>query len=149
MLSKDVTKAMDCLIATREHAGVNKDNRYVFAAPTRGSLNYLRGNDCLAAVVDRLPLQQPSAIKSTKLRKYIATVSQIVDLNSSELDWLARHLGHDIAVHREYYRLHDHTIELSKVSRLLLAVDEGNASKWAGKKLDEIGIDGKCAMKTF
>ena len=140
---------MDCLIATVEHPGVNKDTRYVFPAPTRGSMKYLHGNYYLAAVVDRLPLQQPSAIKSTKLQKYIVTVLQIVDLNSSELDWLARHLGHDIAVHSEYYKLHDHTIELSKVSRLLLVVDEGNASKWADKKLDEIGVHGMCAMKNF
>ena len=133
---------MCCLVKHRAAVGVDPSNRYVFAAPTRSSKNFLRGGDCLSAVVDRLPLKEPSTIKSTKLRKYIATVSQIVDLNSSELDWLARHLGHDIAVHRDYYRLHEHTIELSKVSRLLLAVDEGNAAKWAGKKLDDIALEG-------
>ena len=149
ILSKDVIKAMDCLIQTRSTVGVEPGNKFVFAAPTRGSVNFLRGHDCLAAVVDRLQLKEPSAIKSTKLRKYIATVSQIVDLNSAELDWLARHLGHDIAVHRDFYRLQDHNIELSKVSRLLLAVDEGNASKWAGKRLDDIDLDGMCIFVTF
>ena len=126
----------------QESVGVNPENKYIFAAPTRGSKNYLRGYDCLSAVVDRLPLEKPSAIKSTKLRKYIATVSQIVDLTNSELDWLARHLGHDVRVHKDYYWLHEHTIELSKVSRLLLAVDEGNAAKWAGKKLEDIALEG-------
>ena len=134
--------AIHCLIKHREPVGVNPDNKYIFAAPTRGSKNHLRGYDCLSAVVDRLPLEKPSAIKSTKLRKYIATVSQIVDLTDSELEWLARHLGHDVRVHRDYYRLHEHTIELSKVSRLLLAVDEGNAAKWAGKKLEDIALEG-------
>ena len=117
---------MCCLVKHRAAVGVDQSNRYVFAAPTRCSKNFLRGYDCLSAVVDRLPLKEPSAIKSTKLRKYIATVSQIVDLNSSELDWLARHLGHDISVHRDYYRLHEHTIELSKVSRLLTKAMQQN-----------------------
>ena len=68
-------------------------------------------------------------MKSTKLRKYIATVSQIGDLSESEFDWLPRHMGHDIAVHREYYRLQESTLELVKVSKLLLAVEEGHAGQ--------------------
>ena len=72
----------------------------------------------------------------------MATVWHIIDLNGSELDWLARHMGHDISVHCEYYRLHDSTIELAKVSRLLLAADEGNAFKWLGRNLDQIQLDG-------
>ena len=96
----------------------------------------------MSSVVEQCDRQNPSAIKSTKLRKYIAIVSQVIDLNGSELDWLARHRGHDIAVHREYYRLHESTVELSKVSRLLMAVEEGNALKYSGKKLEDIPIDG-------
>ena len=142
LLTAEIVSAMRALIKTRHTIGVSKENRYIFAAPSRGSINYLRGPDCLNAVVKRCSLQNPSAIKSTQLRKYVATVSQIIDLNGSELDWLARHMGHDIAVHREYYRLHDSTIELAKVSKLLLAVDEGNASKWLGRNLDQIQLDG-------
>eukprot|EP00794_Sanderia_malayensis_P001366 gene1366-1510_t len=95
----------------------------------------------LNSVVKQLDLKNPNAVKSTQLRKYVATVSQVIDLSESELDWLARHMGHDIAVHREYYRLHDSTLELAKVSKLLLAVEEGHTSKWQGKKLCEIHLD--------
>ena len=84
------------------------------------------------------PLSNPDVVTSTKLRKYIATISQVLSLN-----WLARHLGHDVRVHREFYRIHESTIEIAKVSKLLLAVDGGKISKWAGKCLDEIDIDGK------
>ena len=35
------------------------------------------------------------------------------------------------------------TIEIAKVSKLLIAVDNGQTSKWAGKSLGEISIDGK------
>ncbi len=143
LMDKDVVKAIATLISHRDAVGVVPENKYVFAAPTRGSKKYLRGPDCLNSIVGKCNLRQPGLIKSTKLRKYIATVSQVIDLNSAELAWLANHMGHDISVHREYYRLHDSTLELSKVSRLLLAVDEGQASKFHGKKLSDINLDGE------
>ena len=72
----------------------------------------------------------------------MATVAQISDLNSNEIEWLANHLGHNVDIHQEYYRLHDNAIELSKVSRLLLAVDSGKGEAFKGKRLGEIRIDG-------
>ena len=96
-----------------------------------------------SAALKRCPgLQFPEAVQRNKLRKYIATVFQIVDLRDNELEWLSRHLGHDINVHRKYYRLQEHTLELAKISKLLLAVDNGSADKWAGKTLDDIALDG-------
>jgi len=86
-------------------------------------------------------LEKPEAVTTTRLPKYIATVSQILDLQENELDWLARHLGHDIRVHREHYRLHDSTIELAKVGKFLYTVDEGKTTQWAGKSLDEIDLN--------
>ncbi len=70
-------------------------------------------------------------------------MSQVLSLKEHEIGWLAKHLGHDIRTHREYYRLHDSTIELAKVSKLLLAMDNGKAGSLKGKTLDEINIDGR------
>ena len=91
-------------------------------------------------------LKSPDRFGSTQLRKYCATVTQVADLSDNDLRWLADHLGHNLDVHREFYRLRDSTIELAKVSRLLLAMDEGNASKLTGNKLSEINIEGKICM---
>ena len=66
--------------------------------------------------------ERPDLLTTTCLRKHISTCSQLLHLNDSEQDWLARHLGHDIKVHREYYRLHDKTIELAHVSNILFAI---------------------------
>jgi len=84
----------------------------------------------------------PEAITSTKLRKYIATVSQTAALTELDVDWLARHLGHDIRVHRQFYRLHESTAELAKVSKLLLAVDAGNIEQVQGKSLLDMSVEG-------
>nr|CAI5849483.1 unnamed protein product [Callosobruchus analis] len=77
----------------------------------------------------------------TKLRKYVATVSQLFNMSENEYDWLARHLGHDIRVHREFYRLHESAVELTKISRLLIAVDKGEANRFAGKRIEDISIE--------
>ena len=126
--------AMEALLKWRATVGVAPENLYLFAAPSRGSKKHLRGNDCMRKILDKVvDLNSPERIRSTELRKYCATVSQIADLSEGDLRWLADHLGHNLDVHREYYRLRDSTIELSKVSRLLLAMDEGNAKNFAGK----------------
>jgi len=36
-------------------------------------------------------------------------------MNDTELSQLARHLGHDTKTHRDFYRLTDSTVQLSKV----------------------------------
>lgn len=61
-----------------------------------------------------------------------------MNLAENEQDWLARHLGHDIRVHREFYRMHESTVELVKISKLLLASEKGTTSKYKGLRLEDI-----------
>jgi hypothetical protein len=51
-------------------------------------------------------------------------------------------MGHELSVHRQYYRLQDDVIELAKVSRLLIAIEEGKAANFAGRSLDDITLEG-------
>lgn len=68
---------------------------------------------------------------------------KIVDLDSkNELEWLANHMGHTLSVHRKYYRLQEQTLELAKVSKLLIAADCGMVHRYAGKTLDDITLEG-------
>ena len=104
LLTKELLNGMSCLMKFRTAVGVAKQNLYLFACPTRGSTNPLRGCDCVAKTVKSLQLEAPANIRSTKLRKYIATIAQIGCLKEGELEWLSNHLGHSPEVHREYYR---------------------------------------------
>ena len=149
ILTPEVNNSITLLNRTRKAVGIPDENPYIFARPTRQSMKNLRAWDCLKRFATECdpPLSNPSAITSTKMRKYIATISQVLSLKETEVDWLARHLGHDIRVHRDFYRLHHSTIEIAKVSKLLLAVDKGETSKWAGKTLEEIDINGECNLR--
>ena len=50
---------------------------------------------------------------------------QLIDMTPGELQWLSSHLGHDVTTYKGKYRLHAPAIEITKVGRLLLAVDGG------------------------
>ena len=54
---------------------------------------------------------------------------------------LARFLGHDIAVHREFYRLPENTLQVAKVGKLLHCINNGTIADYRGKNFDEIQID--------
>ena len=57
LMTPETVKAVEMLIETREQIGGSKDNKYVFAAPTRGSRKFLRGPDCLSSVVEQYDLE--------------------------------------------------------------------------------------------
>ena len=143
LLTPDMKEAIDLLIATRDAVGISQENPYVFARVYKQSDGHMRAWDTLRKLTDEVSLQHPEALTSTKLRKYVSTVTQVLNLQESEVDWLARHMGHDLSVHREFYRLHESTVELAKVGSLLIAVDQGKVRKYAGKELNDISINGE------
>ena len=95
LLLPDVVKAIDVLVKVRDDVSIDENNFYLFPTPIRGFLIPLRGYQCLmndASKVDGL--KSPEYIKSTKLRKYVATVVQISSFNETEMEWLSNYLGH-------------------------------------------------------
>ncbi|KAL2099510.1 hypothetical protein ACEWY4_003904 [Coilia grayii] len=62
-----------------------------------------------------------------------------MNLRNNELDQLADFLGHNIAVHRQYYRLPEATVQVTKIAKLLLALEKGKLPELQGKTLDELG----------
>ncbi|KAI4795368.1 hypothetical protein KUCAC02_031448 [Chaenocephalus aceratus] len=85
--------------------------------------------------------KHPETLSSTKLRKHISTLSTVLNLKDNEMDILAHVLGHDIRVHRQYYRLPEGTLRLANVSKVLLALEQGRFSDFKGMSLDQIQID--------
>ena len=150
ILTEDVKSAIAALNQKREEGGVDNSNPYVFAVNDGRSTNCLRGYDVLQTSCKKVKLEKPELVKSMNLRKYVATVSQLVDMNESEMGWLANHMGHDIHVHKEYYRLAQTTIEMAVVGilfmavdcNLLMAVNEGRVHQFKGKTPRQLNLAG-------
>ena len=118
----------------RKEIGISQENQYVFA---RGvAEHYMVGWDTLQAILKQTELKKPKLITPTRTRKWLATMMQLLDLTNSELAWLTNHMGHTKNVHMSWYRKEDATTELTKVAKVLSAIDGGEDIK--NKKIDTL-----------
>jgi len=63
-----------------------------------------------------------SAVQNVQpVRKHVTTISQVLNLKENELDidLLAQFTGHDIRVHREFYRLPLDVLQTAEVAKIL------------------------------
>ena len=58
---------------------------------------------------------------------------QLIDMEQGELEWLSRHLGHELNIHKSAYQLHRAAVEVMKVGKVLMTIDEGCAQIYHGK----------------
>ena len=75
LLTEDLQVAMKALYKTRSQCGIPEENVYFFATPS--SDGHLSGWLVLNKVANLAQLENPAVVTSTRLRKYIATVSQV------------------------------------------------------------------------
>ena len=83
-------------------------------------------------------LENKPLFRSTKLRKYMASAAQFLNLPQHQRTWVADFLGHDLRVHDKYYRMHADAVNLAKVTKMLYMVDSGKLEDVYSKDLDTI-----------
>ncbi|TKS65926.1 hypothetical protein D9C73_028178 [Collichthys lucidus] len=137
ILTPAMVQSLELLVEDRSSCGVG-ENIYLFARA--GFETRLRGSDCIRELAKNCGAKKPEALSSTKLRKQVATLSRVLNLNDTEQDLLADFLGHDIRVHRKFYRLPEGTLQLAKISKVLMACEQGRLAEFKGKGLDQISI---------
>ena len=119
LIPPEEKEAIDTLVSCRPIVGLDKEDGFLFGKSPKGShINawYALKQACGRAGVGK--------VTSTSMRKYLATVAQVMNLNDTEMDQLASHLGHDIRVHRKHYRLQDSTVEMAKVANVLRSTEK-------------------------
>jgi hypothetical protein len=138
LLRKETESALQLMEHTRQVCGIKADNPYVFAMSN--SDNYLRGNDSIRIAANSCGAKQPFALQSTNLRKHVATLCQMINMKENELDLLAQYMGHDITVHRNFYRLPNDTLQSATLAKLFLAMEEGTLVAQKGKTLQDLMV---------
>ena len=63
-------------------------------------------------------------------------------MTDDELKMLADHMGHNINIHTDIYRLQTSLVEKTKVAKLLLASENRGIDRFAGKPLESISLEG-------
>lgn len=125
---------------------ISDDNPYLFALPH--SKTSLYGYKVLQKHAMKCGAENPKAITCTKLRKHLAMLCQLLNMNASDMEQLTKFMGHTMGVHYNSYRLPDGTYQTAKVSKLLLLMEKGEAGKYKGKSLDDIELDLKEALQS-
>ncbi|KAL4702579.1 hypothetical protein ACJJTC_016055 [Scirpophaga incertulas] len=138
LLTDTVQNDIDLLISVRRKY-VSDKNLFLFAKP--GSENTLCGYKVLEKYAIASRAKNPKAITTTRLRKHLATLTQMFNMKETDIEQLANFMGHTQAVHRQNYRLPDDVYQTAKLSKLLLLMESGNADCYKGKSLDDIDLD--------
>lgn len=108
-----------------------RDKRQCWRTHRQPIWTSIRGCDVLRECSLKCGAKHPELLRSPKLKKHIATLSQILNLKDNELDILANFLGHDIRTHREYYRLPEESLQVAKMSKLLFTLESNfNPRQW-------------------
>ncbi|XP_071834860.1 uncharacterized protein [Apostichopus japonicus] len=139
LLTENTKESIEMIVVY--HKEQKHKAKYVFARVSLDATTPLRAGDTIRELADAAGLKHPENLRCTKLRKHIATLSQLLGLKDHELEQLANHMGHNIAVHREYYRLPQETMLLAKMSKLLCLTEKGQVHQHCGESLDEISIN--------
>ncbi|KAG5886936.1 hypothetical protein JTB14_025015 [Gonioctena quinquepunctata] len=116
-----------------------QENLFLFAKAN--SNTEISGYKILSKFARESGAKNPSAITSTRLRKHLATLTQIFNMTDSDIEQLATFMGHTTAVHRGSYRLPDDIFQTAKLSKLLLLMEKGGADNYRGKTLEETNLN--------
>ncbi|KAK9880519.1 hypothetical protein WA026_011758 [Henosepilachna vigintioctopunctata] len=124
------------LLKVRHHF-VSNNNDYIFHT---SGFTCLDGTKILRKYAMNCKLQFPNNITATRLRKHLATVTQLLQFSEQDLEQLSTFMGHTIKTHCNFYRLTDNMYQTAKVSKLLLLSTNEGLEKYKGMKLDDIDI---------
>lgn len=138
LFSPDVQTHIQVLLNHRKKF-VSEKNLFLFGNPQ--TTLPLCGYKILQKYAKACGAKNPMAITATRLRKHLATLTQLFNMSENDLEQLANYMGHTIAVHRDNYRLPDDVFQTAKISKLLLLMEKGQAAEFKGKTLNDIDLN--------
>lgn len=149
IFTEETVSAIKLLVRCRTSTYIDKSNNFLFACGL--GKNRLRGWDTIQGITKNIQLINPKLLTPTRTRKYLSTILQLLDMTESELTWVTNHLGHTKDIHKGWYRQEDSTIELTKIAKVLVAIDNGDSRNVQNKKIDTLiaGVNDSCMLHNF
>nr|CAI5834914.1 unnamed protein product [Callosobruchus analis] len=80
------------------------------------------GSSAVRKLTDESGAKHPELLRSTKFRKQIATLIQLMRLQKDELHQVSKFMGHTEKTHMEFYRMTESTYQTAKVAKILMTV---------------------------
>lgn len=140
ILDKHQVRCIELMLKFRNHVKMSINNSYVFATPRDRSIRrvwyLIRKYAALCGA------QHPERLRSTKLRKHIATICVKLNLEEKKVKELANFMGHDVSIHKKIYR---QPLVTHDILRKLLEAAQGREDKMENSS-DE--SDGEAIQQT-
>ncbi|KRT84835.1 hypothetical protein AMK59_2398 [Oryctes borbonicus] len=139
LIDKLTEEAMDLVLEYRQHF-YETNNQYLFGLP--GSDIGIDGYDTfkkhfIIALGDRNDI---SLFTSKRFRQHLATISQILQMNSDELKQLQRSMGYTITGYTEYNNQPLDVEKIAKLSKMVLFCGNNCPSLYKGCDLDDVDL---------
>lgn len=104
LFTKKMQKFINILLHTRKTTDiVPKENKYIFANPDAKN-RWISGAAVLRKFAKDCGASNPELLTSTRFRKQIATILQLMNFEKNEMEQIARFMGHTEKTHLEFYR---------------------------------------------
>ncbi|XP_045468274.1 uncharacterized protein LOC123676438 isoform X3 [Harmonia axyridis] len=142
LFPKKIQEYIEILLSVRKQSTlVPQENPYLFALAGSSS-KWIDGPSTLRRYAKSCGAENPETITSSRLRKQIATVLQILNLSEVEMEQIAKFMGHTKKTHEQFYRLPQDLFQTSKVAKLLLmTMEKGISTEEQGKTIEEIDFE--------
>lgn len=82
---------------------VPKSNKYLFANP-RSKDRWMSAASVIRKFAHKCGAKSPELLTSTRFRKQIATILQLMNFEKNEMEQIAKFMGHTEKTHMEFYR---------------------------------------------
>lgn len=101
LISKSIQKYFSLICKLRKENWFPEDNIYMFTYPN--SKFWIEGCAVMRKYAAICGAKHPELLTSNRLRKHIATVTQLLGLKQNEIDQLAKFMGHTSRTHETFY----------------------------------------------
>ncbi|KAH3860905.1 hypothetical protein DPMN_023828 [Dreissena polymorpha] len=100
---QDMVTAIDTLKDTNMNCGIRANNMFVFACSDQLD-SHTNAWYAVNPLAHEAVCQHPDLISSSRLRTYLATVYQVLEMEDRELELLSGHLHIDVYSRKAQYR---------------------------------------------
>ncbi|XP_045478739.1 uncharacterized protein LOC123683842 [Harmonia axyridis] len=140
LFTKLIQRYIQIILRVRDETDiVPKSNPYLFANPNCAD-RWVSGPSVIRKYAYMCGAKNPETLTSTRFRKQIATILQIMNFEDDEMQQIATFMGHTEKTLREFYRLPEDIYQTAKVAKVLLLLNEGKGKEFKGKSLADIEI---------
>ncbi|KAK2579998.1 hypothetical protein KPH14_010763 [Odynerus spinipes] len=123
LLDNILVQWIDTILKYRSDAGIKPNNEFVFGLPVCNKLakSYFRACPLIRKFSKECGATMPTTLRSTTLRKHIATYTTMLNIKENQISDLANFMGHNKQIHKDIHRVPAPVKDVTDVSQLLQA----------------------------